>query len=468
MLSRVIKGCLIIAAGCLGLLLLATVGVFILILSDYQSFGQSLASGFRQIGHSLPPIDPVPYRMQWSPDGEWIAATPADDSGTVLIKSDGSDIRRLDDGVVRPQFSPDSSRIIYHRLLRTERREADPTDARPTQNEIEMSDLNGSSRVRLTHDFDDDTLPSISPDGQRIAFVNRTTWRKRYPNFVTMDTGVYTVLIDGSSRRQVAAGDEFYDYDYDSGRPDLGRPWAIMDIAPAWSPDGRFLAFGSASRPFKYNDPQEAILYVAEADGSGLTRIATPTNPSISEEPFIYPSWSPDSRKLAFIYGARSYRGTPRVSHHDLYLVNPDGSELTQLATFPTTSNAPPFIVGWSPDGGELLLSGNSPSGNIYLINPVTGDNRAISEGGRASWSPTGDRIAKLKYDEFGQEGERYSVATMSPDGSDVHVIAKTKGDYDDPSNWVAANPPPGWFERIRRWLSRSGQADGDADAADR
>ena len=446
------------------MLLLATVGVFILILSDRESFARGLISGFF-IGHGRL-IDPVPYRMRWSPDGEWIATTLADDSGVVLVKSDGSDIRRLDDGVVRPQFSPDSSGIVYHRLLRTEKREADPPDARPTQNEIEMSDLNGSGRVRLTHDFDDDTLPSISPDGQRIAFVNRTTWRKHYPNFVTMDTGVYTMLIDGSSRRQVAAGDEFYDYDYDSGRPDLGRPRAIMDIA--WSPDGRFLAFGSTSGPFKYKDPQDAILYVAEADGSGLTRIATLTNPSISEEPFIYPSWSPDSRKLAFIYGARSYRGTPQVSHHDLYLVNPDGSELTQLATFPTTSNAPPFIVDWSPDGGELLLSGNSPSGNIYLVNPVTGGNRAISEGGRASWSPTGDRIAKLKYDEFGQEGERYSVATMSPDGSDVRTIAKTKGDYDDPSSWVAANPSPGWFERIRRWLSRPGQEDSDADRADR
>lgn len=265
MLARVTKGCLIIAAGCLGLLLLATVGVFILILSDYQSFAQGLASGFRQIGHGHPPIDPMPYRMQWSPDGEWIATTPADDSGTVLIKSDGSDIRRFD-GVVRPQFSPDNSRIVYHRLLRTERRETDPPIARWTQNEIEMSDLNGSSRVRLTHDFDDDTLPSISPDGQRIAFVNRTTWRKHYPNFVTMDTGVYTMLIDGSSRRQVAAGDEFYDCDYDSECPALGRPGAIMDIAPAWSPDSRFLAFGATSGPFKYKDPQEAILYATMPD----------------------------------------------------------------------------------------------------------------------------------------------------------------------------------------------------------
>src|SRR6187455_2192730 len=83
---------------------------------------------------------------------------------------------------------------------------------------------------------------------------------------------------------------------------------------PAWSPDGRKLAFVSER-------DGNAEIYVMNADGSeqeNLTR--QPSSDS-------HPSWSRDGRKLAFV--------SRRDGNAEIYVMNADGSGLSNLTRTP-------------------------------------------------------------------------------------------------------------------------------------
>jgi Tol biopolymer transport system component len=81
-------------------------------------------------------------------------------------------------------------------------------------------------------------------------------------------------------------------------------PW------PAWSPDGRKIAFMSD------RDGNREI-YVMNADGTGLTRL---TNDDVDDE---NPSWSPDGNQVAF--------NRRVLGHLQIFVMNADGSAPTRL-----------------------------------------------------------------------------------------------------------------------------------------
>ena len=74
-------------------------------------------------------------------------------------------------------------------------------------------------------------------------------------------------------------------------------------LSPAWSPDGRKLAFVSFADhngpacPANDSCPSSGEIYVVGADGTGLTRLTTST---ADDE---HPTWSPDGSRIAFASG---------------------------------------------------------------------------------------------------------------------------------------------------------------------
>jgi Tol biopolymer transport system component len=86
---------------------------------------------------------------------------------------------------------------------------------------------------------------------------------------------------------------------------------------PAWSPDGRRIAFRRYDGQLGFRSAWPSDLFVVNADGSGLRRL---TRQAANLRWF---AWSPDGRTIAFLRNG------------DVYVVNADGSEerrLTQLA----------------------------------------------------------------------------------------------------------------------------------------
>ena len=111
--------------------------------------------------------------------------------------------------------------------------------------------------------------------------------------------------------------------DADGSSPRNLTQHPAKDVRPAWSPDGRRIAFVSR------RDGNSEV-YVMNADGSGKRNL---TRDRASDD---YPTWSPDGRRIAFLRGRLTAirvpgRGVRRRYLYHLYVVNADGSGLRRL-----------------------------------------------------------------------------------------------------------------------------------------
>ncbi len=214
--------------------------------------------------------------------------------------------------------------------------------------------------------------PVWSPDGRKIAFLSRGDG-----NNGPYNNGLYVVSADGSGQRRLT----------DDARITLG--WLLAHLGmttPAWSPDGRKIAFESGRGG-------QNGLYVVNADGSGR-RMLTRNGQA--------PAWSPDGRKIAFF------------SHLKVYVMNANGSGHRNLT--PGAKARGQAFLAWSPDGRKIAFLGDCGDSchYVYVMNADGSGLRNLTGfRGLASppaWSPDGRKIALLSGDA--------EVYVMNPDGS--------------------------------------------------
>ena len=200
---------------------------------------------------------------------------------------------------------------------------------------------------------------------------------------------LYVTRSDGSRLKQLTAGRAF-------------------DSQPAWSPNGRWIAFVRGGN-----------LWLMRSDGTGPRALYVAGRAN-------RPSWSPDGRRIAFGLSSLDDRGSIVVSRrsggHVRYLTDgrvepPEGAPAEEWAE----DNAP----DWSPDGTRIAFTRKvwlcprcdqnevfSASTNGSDVKWLTDSSHAVS---RPSWSADGRGFVA-----WTNEG----VATFTASGAFVHVLA--------------------------------------------
>jgi Tol biopolymer transport system component len=222
---------------------------------------------------------------------------------------DSSEVHQLTDDPsadTGPAISPDGQTIAF-------------VSDRAGSLDIWTMSTTGVDLQRITTSEHPDSAPAWSPDGTRIAF-QRSTGEGPHRIFI--------VDADGSAETEFLIGHK-----------------------PAWSPDGTRLAFAA----FGGSEPTYADVFVAFLDGSGLTNI---TNHDANDTD---PAWSPDGSRVAFM--------STRNGNHDVFVMNADGSDPTNLTA---TSAYIDYRPDWSPDGTTIaFVSRRTGNADVWTMTPT-------------------------------------------------------------------------------------------------
>jgi TolB protein len=178
------------------------------------------------------------------------------------------------------------------------------------------------------------------------------------------------------------------------------------DRLPAWSPDGKRIAFSSDR-----DDIGNPDIYVINADGTGSIRLTNEPSRAKDDTPF----WSPDGQLIAFTSNRNST--TP---YGDIYIMRDDGTQVQRVTTDPTFEN----IIGWSPDSRRIFYSINHEGAwTIHVVNIDGTDDTVIVDGSPGVLSPDGTAIAYV-----GPEASQNSVWVSNVDGTNARQLVSTPG----------------------------------------
>jgi Tol biopolymer transport system component len=244
--------------------------------------------------------------------------------------------------------------------------------------DIWVMDADGSNQLDITNTPGiSELVPKWSPDGTKIAYV--------LTDFIT--PGVWVMNPDGTDQRKFStfSGVEFGPtWSADSSKLALVRyvPGVVMsiqfdifvvaldgssdvnitnsdydEIEPAWSPDGKRIAFAGARDGGAFTTWQ---IVTVDPDGTNESVLV------VMDEENRSPNWSPDNKMITFM----SEFNNPCCGNWQVWAMNADGTGATNLSPDPTVYDMWP---SFSPDGTLIIFSSTRNGGccgetNIFTM----------------------------------------------------------------------------------------------------
>ena len=228
-------------------------------------------------------------------------------------------------GETEGELSPDGASLVFVRDYAVYVMSADGSDRRQ---------LVGSAN------FGFGPMPTWSPDGTQIAFVQ--------------NEDIYVMNADGSDPHRLAGT-------------------RTPDANPDWSPDGMQIVFNSGD---SIATSDQAEIWVVSVGDGRMTQL---TRNDVFES---YPTWSPDGQTIAFERWSRPDASS--LEHASLWLMRADGSDQRRLVKLGGFEN--PTYPTWSPDSREIafvvsISGGNPESGTLAIVTIDDGVTRTLLDG---------------------------------------------------------------------------------------
>jgi Tol biopolymer transport system component len=238
----------------------------------------------------------------------------------------------------------------------------------------------GTDINRLSNSATSEAYPAVSPDGTRIVYT--------CPGFDPRGE-ICVMNADGTGVTRLTTSPG-------------------IDIHPSWSPDGTKIVFVSSRGSSDHSNIANTEIYVMNANGFGITRLTnTPATDIYPAAADGSPAWSPDGTKIAFL----SSRMYSNPDQRDIYLMNPDGSQVQRLVPLGAGYQELDRL-SWDSEGKRLAYSSNN---NLMIMHVPT---RAITQvgvglGKRPSWAPNDAKLAFQKH-----ENGNSNIYLVNVDGS--------------------------------------------------
>ncbi|MBN1993376.1 MAG: PD40 domain-containing protein [Anaerolineae bacterium] len=185
------------------------------------------------------------------------------------------------------------------------------------------------------------------------------------------------------------------------------------DYSPTWSPSGQSVAFVSE----RDGDPEIFVQNINENTAIQLT---------FNEELERLPAWSPDGKYLAF--------AAVRNGVEEIYRIRPDGTDEQLVTPHPVQGTAP----AWAPDSQRLAFIGwdEENRAGIYVIGPQVDNMIRLYQGsawlGSLDWSADGQWLTFTSW-----ETGNHEVYTLPAGGGDPLRLT-IDGAWDD---FLTINP---------------------------
>ena len=184
---------------------------------------------------------------------------------------------------------------------------------------------------------------------------------------------------------------------------------------PSWSPDSRAVAYSSWRKVATGGAPDIYIQRIFQGILENPTKGRGETN--------MQPSFSPDGTRIAF--------SSNRFDNNlEIYVMNVDGSGLRRL----TNHSAADAVPTWAPNGQQIAFtSDRSGSAQIYIMSATDGSNlRRISfetTAESASWSPGGGEIAFSA-----RTGAGYDIKSFDLSTGETRTLTYGEGSNESPA----------------------------------
>ncbi|MGH7483541.1 MAG: amidohydrolase family protein [Longimicrobiales bacterium] len=332
------------------------------------------------------------FRPTLSPDGRWLVYGTRHDEDTGLrirdlrtgeerwllypVQHDDQESRATRDVLPGMSFTPDSEALITF-----------------YGGQIWRVPIGGGAPERIPFTIDVDV--ALGPEVQFDYTIDDS------PTFTVRQIRGAVPSPDGG-RLAFSALDRLYVMDYPEGEPERLTDTDVSEQMPAWSPDGRWIAYVTW-------DGREGHIYRIRADGSG-----SPERLTTSAGFYREPVWSPDGERIVAIRSAaqtfQSATG-PRggAMGAELIWIPGDGGDATTVA--PTEGRGAPHFaddadrIYLTGGDGELLSmrwDGTDLREHVRVTGPTQPGDDDPAEAEIVLMSPTGDRaLAKVLNDLY-------------------------------------------------------------------